>query len=69
MPEVIKQPISVISQLTGAQAVQAVLMLLITITLMILIVLERDIPEFLTIAFFTLLGVYMELPSKAFSKI
>lgn len=63
MTEVIKDSASTLSELTGAQAVQAMLMLIVTITLMIMIVLGRDIPEFLTIAFFTLLGVYMELPS------
>lgn len=63
MTEIIKDSTSTISQLTGAQAVQAMLMLVVTITLMVMIVLGRDIPEFLTIAFFTLLGIYMELPS------
>ncbi len=65
MPVPEKEQMSVLAELTGAQAVQAVLTLIVTTTLMILIVLGRDIPDFLTTAFFVLLGVYMELPSKA----
>lgn len=62
MPEVIKQHASAISELTGAQAVQAMLTMIVTVTIMILLVLDRDVPQFLLLAFFTLLGIYMELP-------
>jgi hypothetical protein len=64
MPDSVKEHVSAISELTGAQAVQAMLTLIVTITLMILLVLGRDMPEFLIYAWMLLLGIYMELPSK-----
>lgn len=64
MGEAVRQHISTVSELTGAQAVQAMLMMIVTVTLMVLIILEREIPQFLIGAFWVLLGVYMELPSK-----
>ena len=57
MGETIKQSASTIAELTGAQAVQAMLTLILTITLMALIVLSRDVPEYLTYAWFALLGL------------
>ena len=64
MTETIRQAKSVIDELTEAKTIQALLVLIITITLAVMVVNGTAIPEWLQFAWFTLLGVYMELPQR-----
>lgn len=68
MTEVIKQAQSTIEELTSARTVQAIVTLIVTLALMTMIVLEREVPESLLYAWFALIGLYMELPGKSKTK-
>jgi len=64
MPEAIKQAGSIIQELTSAQSVQAIITVILTITLMIIVVQGQQVPDYMLYAWFALLGLYMELPSR-----
>lgn len=64
MPESIKQAASIVQELTSAQSVQAILTIVLSITLMILVIREQNVPEYMLYAWFGMIGLYMELPSR-----
>ena len=57
--------VSIVDELTSPKTIQAILTLIVTITLMVMIALERSIHDYLTFAWFTLIGLYMALPKKS----
>ncbi len=64
MPESIKQATSTVSELTEARAIQGFLAIIVTVGIMALYVLEREIPSELGSVWIFLIGLYMELPSR-----
>lgn len=64
MSEAIKQVKCTIDDFTEAKTIQALLTIILTVVLALLVVNNQVVPEWFKLAWFTLLGVYMELPKR-----
>ncbi len=64
MTEAIKEAVNSLEILISPRGVQAIITVLVTITLLWLVANGNDVPEDLLYAWFVLLGLYMELPKK-----
>lgn len=69
MTEAIKQANTLVCDITSAKSVQAMITLIVTIGLMSMVVMGRDVPEYMLYAWFAMIGVYMEMPGKKLSPI
>lgn len=64
MPKVISDTSSLVHELSEARVIQAVLVIMMTITLMVLYIMQLPIPSELSSIWLFSVGLYMELPSK-----
>ena len=64
MSDAIKATGSFVSEVTNAQSAQFLLSIIVTITLAVMLILGKEIPDFLLYAWFAMIGIYMEIPSK-----
>jgi len=64
MTEVIRQVKCTVDDFVQPKVIQALLTIILTLVLAFLVAYGRDVPEWYKLAWFTLLGVYMELPGK-----